>query len=141
MKTKIEEAKDLKRQLEFNKREVQYCLGRKKLEDGTFILDSRNDKHNFKFSVTRHHSSRAIYLDAYYGYFGDSNVSMLDNEFYICCMAEAINKFLPQIREETEKIMEQKYYEALLEAKSEADEILKTIKELGLNSGVSGGKK
>lgn len=48
-------------------------------------------------------------------------------------MVEAINKFLPQLRGETEKIMEQKYKETLLEAKGEAEEILKTVEELGLN--------
>ncbi len=134
MKTKIEEAKDLKFQCESNKKSVQYCLGKKQLEDGSFVSDSRNDKHNFRFSTAQHHSSKQIiYLDAYYGYFGDSSVSMFNNEFYIRCMAEAINKFLPQLREETEKIMEQKYNEVLLEAKGEAEEILRTIEELGLN--------
>lgn len=108
-------------------------MGRKQLEDGTFVPDPRNDKHDFKFSVTQHHSSKPIYLDAYCGYFGDSNVSMFNNEFYIKCMTEAINKFLPQLREETERIMERKYNEALLEAKGEVEEILETIKELGLN--------
>lgn len=103
MKTKIEEAKDLKYQLENNKKTVQYCLGRKQLEEGTFVPDPRNDKHDFKFSTTQHHSSKPIYLDAYCGYFGDSNVSMFNNEFYIKCMTEAINKFLSQIREETER--------------------------------------
>lgn len=112
---------------------MQYCLGKKQLEDGSFVSDSRNDKHNFRFSTAQHHSSKQIYLDAYYGYFGDSSVSMFNNEFYIRCMAEAINKFLPQLREETEKIMEQKYNEVLLEAKGEAEEILRTIEELGLN--------
>lgn len=138
MKTKIEEAKYLKYQLENNKKEVQYCLGKTQLEDGIFVSDPTKDKHNFKFSTMQHHSSKPIYLDAYYGYFGNSNVSFLDNDFYIRCIAEAINKFLPQIREETEKIMEHKYYEALLEAKSEADEILKTVEELGLKSGLGG---
>ena len=133
MKTKIEEAKNLKYQLENNKKTVQCCLGRKQLEDGTFVPDPRNDKHDFKFTTTQHHSSKPIYLDAYCGYFGDSNVSMFNNEFYIKCMTEAINKFLPQLREEAEKIMDQKYNKALLEAKSEAEEILKTIEELGLN--------
>lgn len=133
MKTKIEEAKNLKYQLENNKKTVQYCLGKKQLEDGTFVFDSRNDKHDFRFSISQHHSAKPIYLDAYCGYFGDSNVSMFNNEFYIQCMVEAINKFLPQLRGETEKIMEQKYNEALLEAKGEAEDILNTIKELGLN--------
>lgn len=133
METKIEKAKNLKYQLDDNKKNVQYCLGKKQLEDGTFVYDSRNDKHDFRFSTMQHHSSKPIYLDAYYGYFGDSNVSMLNNEFYIQCMVEAINKFLPQLREETERVMEQKYNEVLLEAKGEAEEILKTIEELGLN--------
>ena len=133
MKTKIEEAKNLKCQLENNKERVEYCLGKKKLEDGTFVADPRKDKHDFKFSTMQHHSSKPIYLDAYYGYFGNSNVSIFNDEFYILCMVEAINKFLPQLREETDKIMEQKYNEALLEAKGEAEEILKTIEELRLN--------
>lgn len=133
METKIEKAKNLKYQLDDNKKNVQYCLGKKQLEDGTFVYDSRNDKHDFRFSTMQHHSSKPIYLDAYYGYFGNSNVSMLNNEFYIQCMVEAINKFLPQLREETERVMEQKYNEVLLEAKGEAEEILKTIEELGLN--------
>ncbi len=132
MKTKIEEAKDLKYQLENNKKTVQYCLGRKQLEDGTFVPDSRNDKHDFRFSTTQHYSSKPIYLDAYCGYFGNSNVSMFNNEFYIQCMVESINKFLPQLREEAERVMERKYNEALLQAKCEAEEILKTIEELGL---------
>lgn len=133
MKTKIEEAKDLKYQFENNKKIVQYCLGKKQLEDGTFVTDPQNDKHNFRFSTTQHHSLKPIYLDAYYGYFGNSNVSMFNNEFYIRCMIEAINQFLPQLMEETEKIMEQKYNKTLLEAKGEAEEILKTIEDLGLN--------
>lgn len=133
METKIEKAKNLKYQLDDNKKNVQYCLGKKQLEDGTFVYDSRNDKHDFRFSTTQHHSSKPIYLDAYYGYFGNSNVSMFNNEFYIRCMVEAINQFLPQLMKETEKIMEQKYNETLLEAKGEAEEILKTIEELGLN--------
>lgn len=133
MKTKIEEAKNLKYQLENNKKTVQYCLGKKQLEDGSFVRDSKNDKHGFRFSTTQHHSSKPIYLDAYYGYFGDSNVSMFNNEFYIECMVEAINKILPQLREETEKIMERECNKALLEAKEETEEILKTIKELELN--------
>lgn len=133
MKTKIEEAKDLKYQLENNKNKVQYCLGKKQLEDGTFVPDPQKDKHDFIFSTIQHHLTKPIYLNAYYGYFGNSNVSMFNNEFYIRCMVEAINQFLPQLREDTEKIMEQKYNEALLEAKGEAEEIFKTIKELGLN--------
>lgn len=133
MKTKIEEVKNLKYQLENNIRTVQYCLGKKQSENGTFVSDPRNDKHDFKFSVNKHHSSKPIFLDAYHGYYGDSNVSMFNNDFYVECMVEAINKFLPQLREETEKIMEQKCNEALLEAKGEAEEILNTIKELGLN--------
>lgn len=133
MKTKIEEAKNLKYQIENNKKTVQYCLGRKQVEDDTFVPDLRNDKHDFKFSTIQHHSSKPIYLNAYYGYFGDSNVSIFNDKFYIRCMVESINKFLPQLREETEKIMEQKYNEALLEAKGEAEEILKTIEELELN--------
>lgn len=133
MKTKIEEAKDLKYQLEDNKKTVQYCLGRKQLENGTFVPNPQSDKYDFRFSTTQHHSSKPIYLDAYYGYFGNSNVFMFNNEFYIRCMVEAINQFLPQLREETEKIMEQKYNETLLEVKGEAEEILKTIEDLGLN--------
>lgn len=133
MKTKIEEAKDLKYQFENNKKIVQYCLEKKQLEDGTFVTDPQNDKHNFRFSTTQHNSSKPIYLDAYYGYFGNSNVSMFNSEFYIRCMIKAINQFLPQLMEETEKIMEYKYNETLLEAKGEAEEILKTIEDLGLN--------
>lgn len=133
MKTKIEETKDLKFQYESNKKYVQYCLGKKQSENGTFVLDPRNDKHDFKFSVNKHHSSKPIFLDAYYGYYGDSNISMFNNDFYVECMVEAINKFLPQLREETEKIMEQKCNKALLEAKGEAEEILKIIKELELD--------
>lgn len=133
MKTKIEEVRELKYQCENDKKLVQYCLGKKQLEDGSFVRDSKNDKHGFRFSTTQHHSSKPIYLDAYYGYFGDSNVSMFNNEFYIECMVEAINKILPQLREETEKIMERECNKALLEAKEEAEEILKTIKELELN--------
>lgn len=133
MKTKIEEAKDLKWRLENNKKIVQYCLGKQEDGDGGFVYNPNNDKHNFKFSTTQHHSSKPIYLDAYYGYYGNSNVSMFNDEFYIRCMVEAINKFLPQLREETERVMERKYNEALLEAKGEAEEILKTIKDMGLN--------
>lgn len=57
---------------------------------------------------------------------------MFNNEFYIQCMVEAINKILPQLMEEAEKIMERECNKALLEAKGEAEEILKTIEELGL---------
>jgi len=58
---------------------------------------------------------------------------MFNNDFYIECMVEAINRNISKIREDTEKIMEQKCNKALLEAKGEAEEILKTIKELGLD--------
>lgn len=133
MKTKIETAKDLRWQYENNKISVQECLGKQKLEDGSFVTNPNNDKHCFEFSTNKHHSSAPIYLDAYHGYYGDSNVSMFNNEFYIQCMVKAINKFLPQLREETERIMERKCNEALLEARGEAEEILKAIKELGLN--------
>lgn len=134
MKTKIEEAKNLKCQLENSKERVEYCLGKKRLEDGTFVSDPRKDKHDFKFSTIQHHYSlKPIYLDAYYGYFGNNNVFIFNDEFYIQCMAESINKFLVQLREETEKIMEQKYNDALLEVKGEVEEILRTFKGLELN--------
>ena len=132
MKTKIEEAKDLKWQYESNKKEVQECLGNQEL-NGFYVDNPNNDKHNFKFSTNKHHSSKPIFLDAYYGYYGDSHVHMFNNDFYIECMTEAINKNMALIREETEKIMEQKCNNALLEAKSEAEEILKTIRDLGLD--------
>ncbi len=133
MKTKIETAKDLKWQYENNKIQVQQCLGNQQLENGIFVINPNNDKHNFSFSIHQHHSAKPIFLDAYYGYYSDSSVSMFNNDFYIECMVEAINKNMSKIREDTEKIMEQKCNEALLEAKGEAEEILKTIKELGLN--------
>ena len=64
MKTKIEEANNLKYQLSNNKDMVQKCLGNK-LVDGKYVRDSNNDKHGFGFSMTSHHSSKAIYFDAY----------------------------------------------------------------------------
>lgn len=132
MKTKIEEAKDLKWQYESNKKEVQECLGNHEL-NGLYVTNPNNDKHNFKFSTNKHYSSKPIFLDAYYGYYGNSEVHIFNNEFYIKCITEAINKNIAFIRKETEKIMEQKCNEALLEAKSEAEEILYTIHDLGLD--------
>ena len=131
MKTKIEEANNLKYQLSNNKDLVQRCLGNK-LVDGKYVRDSNNDKHNFGFSMTLHHSSKAIYFDAYYGYYGDGSVSMFNNDFYVECLVKAINKHLPELIEETEKIMTEKYNKTLLEAKVEAEDIIAKVKELGL---------
>ena len=131
MKTKIEEANNLKYQLSNNKFLVQRCLGNK-LVDGKDVRDSNNDKHNFGFSMTSHHTSKAIYFDAYYGYYGDGSVSMFNNDFYVECLVKAINKHLPELIEETEKIMTGKYNKTLLEAKVEAEDIIAKVKELGL---------
>ena len=131
MKTKIEEANNLKYQLSNNKDLVQRCLGNK-LVDGKYVRDSNNDKHNFGFSMTSHHSSKAIYFDAYYGYYGDGSVSMFNNDFYVECLVKAINKHLPELIEETEKIMTEKYNNTLIEAKVEAEDIIAKVKELGL---------
>lgn len=131
MKTKIEEANDLKYQIENNKDMVQKCFGNK-LADGQYVRDSSNDKHGFGFSMTSHHSSKAIYFDAYYGYYGNSSVSMFNNDFYVECLVKAINKHLPELIEETEKIMTGKYNKTLLEAKVEAEDIIAKVKELGL---------
>ena len=131
MKTKIEEANNLKYQLSNNKDLVQRCLGNK-LVDGKYVRDSNNDKHNFGFSMTSHHSSKAIYFDSYYGYYGDSSVSMFNNDFYVECLVKAINKHLPELIEETEKIMTEKYNKTLIEAKVEAEDIIAKVKELGL---------
>ena len=77
-------------------------------------------------------SSKAIYFDAYYGYYGDSSVSMFNNDFYVECLVKAINKHLPELIEETEKIMTEKYNKTLLDAKVEAEDIIAKVKELGL---------
>ena len=131
MKTKIEEANDLKYQIENNKDMVQKCFGNK-LVDGQYVRDSSNDKHSFRFSMISHHTSKAIYFDAYYGYYGDGSVSMFNNDFYVECLVKAINKHLPELIEETEKIMMEKYNKTLIEAKVEAEDIIAKVKELGL---------
>lgn len=129
MKTKMEQANDLKYQINYSKDMVQRCLGNK-LVDGKYLKDRNNDKHGFGFSTTSHHSSKPIYFDAYYGYYGDSSVSMFNNDFYIECLAKAINKHLPELIEETEKIMVKKYHTTLLEAKTEAEAIIEEVKKL-----------
>ena len=131
MKTKIEEANSLKRKIAKNKDMVQKCFGNK-LVDGKYVKDDYNDKHGFGFSMTSHHSSKAIYFDAYYGYYGDSSVSMFNDDFYVECLVKAINKNLPKLIEETENIMTEIYNKALLEAKVEAEDIIAKVKELGL---------
>ena len=131
MKTKIEEVNDLKHKIEKNKNTVQKCFGNK-LEDGKYVKDGYNDKHGFCFSMTPHHSSKAIYFDAYYGYYGDSSVSMFNDDFYVECFVKAINKHLTKLIEETENIMTEIYNKTLLEAKVEAEDIIAKVKELGL---------
>lgn len=131
MKTKIEEANSLKRKIAKNKDMVQKCFGNK-LVDGKYVKDGYNDKHGFGFSMTSHHSSKAIHFNAYYGYYGDSSVSMFDDDFYVECLVKAINKNLPKLIEETENIMTEIYNKALLEAKVEAEDIIAKVKELGL---------
>ena len=131
MKTKIEEANDLKHRIAKNKNMVQQCLGNK-LVDGKYVKDSYNDKHGFGFSMTPHHSSKEIYFDAYCGYYGNSSVSMFNDDFYVECFVKAINKHLPELIEETEKIMTERYNKTLLEAKVEAEDIIAKVKELGL---------
>ena len=66
MKTKIEEANDLKYQITNNKDMVQKCLGNK-LVDGIYVSDNMNDNHNFCFfaSDKTYYNAMTIYLDAY----------------------------------------------------------------------------
>lgn len=131
MKTKIEIARDTQHQLNNSIKTVQKCLGNEWSEDKKrFTINPRNDKHHFGFSTTKHHSSAPIFLDAYYGYYGDSNVSFLNNDFYVDCLAKALNMMVPQIIEKTQEIMENTYKEALLEAKDEAKHILRLCNEL-----------
>lgn len=130
MTTKIETAKDLKWQYENNKVQVQKCLGNKKLENGTFITNPNNDKHNFSFSICQHHSEKPIFLNAYYVYYGDSSVSMFDNDFYIECIVEAINKNMCKIREDTEKIMEQNATKHYWKPNAKPKKSLKRLKNL-----------
>ena len=128
MDSNIEKYRKIKSRFENNIEKVQYCLG-KKLEDGVYMIDRRKDKCDFSFSTRQHHSSKPIFLDAYYGYYGDSGVSIFDDEFYISCLTEALNTMIPTIITKTEKIMEQKRNDALIEAKNEAENILKEIEE------------
>ena len=117
-----------------NKYIVQLCLGKRfDKEENKYVVDSRNDKHDFNFRKDSHHSSKPIYLDAYYGYYGNSSVSMFNNEFYMECMIEAINSFLPEIREKTENIMQERVNRVLVQAKDEAEDIMRQIDELGLS--------
>lgn len=131
MDSNIEKYRKIKSKFENNIKEVQYCLG-KKLEDGVYMIDRRKDKCDFSFSTRQHHTSKPIFLDAYYGYYGDSSVSMFNDDFYMNCLAEALNTMLPTIITKTEEIMNKKCNDALIEAKKEAENILKEIGELGL---------
>lgn len=132
--SKIEELKKMQYQMANNKNSVQKCLGNTFNKDiNKYTMDTRNDKHDFKFSTNSHHSSKAIYLDAYYGYYGDSSVSMFNDDFYVSCMVDAINSYLPEIRKMTEDIMQGKVNKVLLEAKYEAEDIMRQISELGLS--------
>ena len=133
MKTKIEEAQELRRRYENNKKSVQYCLGKQEDGNGGFVYNPNNDKHKFLFSVSQHHSSKPIFLDAYYGYYGNSNVSMFNDDFYVECLTESINNHLAELREEAEKIMKERCDKALFEAKDEAEYILRMVDELGMN--------
>lgn len=133
MKTKIEEATELKNIISNNKNVVQKCLGNK-LVDGIYVSDNMNDNHNFCFfaSDKTYYNAMTIYLDAYYCYNNNNSVVRFNDEFYVECLAKAINKHIPELIEETEKIMTEIYNKALLEAKKEAEDIIAEVKELGL---------
>jgi hypothetical protein len=132
-KTKIEEYKNLKSRMSSNINMVKLCCGysySKKNE--RYEYDSSIDKRSFKFTTQKYDYMKPIYLYAYHGYYGDSSTYSFGDDFYIQCMAEAINKNMSIIIKDTEEIMKNKCNKALTEAKEEATVILKEAEELGL---------
>lgn len=134
-KTKIGIYKELKDTMENNLKYVKLCHGLSKSKnDGNsdYQRDSRIDKYAFRFTTSKHDSRFPIYLDSYYGYYGDSSVSSFRDSFYMECMVKAINNNMDLIIQETKEIMKFRCEEALIKAKDEADSILMEIEVLGL---------
>jgi hypothetical protein len=131
--TKIEELKKLQNAMKTSRDSVQKCLGNKEDKDNMcYVKDSRNDKHSFKFTTNNYQYSKPIYFNAYYGYYGDSSTSSFSNDFYMSCMTEAINSHIEQLINKADEIMQHRVSEALLEAKFEAEDIMRQIMELDL---------
>jgi len=128
--SKIQEAASIKYKIANCKEAIQNGLGNTYSKSNGYIRDSSIDKYNCKFDIHSHHSSPPLYFDCYHGYYGDSNVSMITDDFYMQCLCEAVNKHMKEIREDTEKIMQDKYIKALSEAKTEAEQVISEYDKL-----------
>jgi len=128
--TKIEEATNIKNAINRCESFIQKSLGNSLNDNEEWVHDSNIDKHGCEISTYRHHDALALYFDCYYGFYGNSNVSMLTDQFYIQCLSEAINKHMKEIREDTVHIMKDKYIKKLAEAKTEAEKIISEYNEL-----------
>ena len=122
--TSIEKVRDIKGQINFCNSFIQKSVGKKFTDEFGWVNDTYNDKHGCEMSIYEHHTSPPLYFNCYYGFYGDSNVSVLSNEFYMKCLCEAINKNFDEILKDTEQIMRDKYKKALESAKKEAEEII-----------------
>jgi hypothetical protein len=131
-KAKIEKYRSLKSKLEDNLNRVKMCQGYTYSKDKTYEYNSSIDKKNFKFTTNRSDYRKPIYLDAYYGYYGNSSTYSFTDDFYMQCMTEAMNKNMNIIMKDTEDIMVNECNKALLAAKEEAISIIKEVEELGL---------
>ena len=128
--SKIQEAANIKGTINRCESFIQQSLGKSLNDNEQWVTNSSIDKHGCKMNTYRHHDAPALYFDCYYGFYGDSNVSMLTDQFYVQCLSEAINKYMKEIREDTINIMQEKYIEKLAEAKTEAEKIISEYDEL-----------
>ena len=128
--TKIEEAASVKGSINRCGSFIQKSLGNQFVDEFGWVTDTSIDKHGCKIDTYRHHDAPALYFDCYYGLYGDSNVSMLTDQFYVQCLSEAINKHMKEIREDTMQVMKDKYVKKLAEAKEEAEKIITEYNEL-----------
>jgi hypothetical protein len=128
--TKIEEAANIKGTIKRCESFIQKSLGNNFTDEFGWTKDSSIDKYGCKMDTYRHHDAPALYFDCYYGFYGDSNVSMLTDQFYVQCLCEAINKHMKEIREDTMQIMKEEYVKKLAEAKVEAEKIITEYNEL-----------
>ena len=112
----IQKAKELKGLAKTFRQDMNKCLGRAK---------GNIDKYSVKFQ----------FIEAYHGYCGDSNVSRKDKAYKGAkYLNKAIEEFTPKIVDRAIQMCESEAMLALANAKGEAEQVLKDIKELDLDS-------
>lgn len=126
---KIDRAKEMMESYGASNDLLHKCFG-KKLNGGVLVDDPIIDEHLFCFSAGKHGASTPIYLDAHYREAGKSSGNIFSNNFYLCCLVRAMNRFIPQLLEETEKVMKEEIDDVMLQAKDEIDRIFASYKEI-----------